>query len=185
MEIFYNKQAKPLLKYINCVISTKNLQNKKLQEILKRDFVLMKEGVFLKYYTFKKRRYSWIKSSKTNTENEWNVNEIVIFENNYCNKEIYFSEVMAFINLLIGKFINKKINQEMIFSVSFQALEFIVLDRKKFDFVYDEYDEKTNSAHIRIYGKRKIDEILTYQNKIDEYKTEAIIVMEIKNNETQ
>lgn len=64
-------------------------------------------------------------------------------------------------------------------AVSFQALQFITLDSEEFKFIYEDYDESTNSTHIKIYAKRENDEILLYKDRIGGYKTEALIVYEV------
>ncbi|CAD7289822.1 hypothetical protein LMG7974_01905 [Campylobacter majalis] len=89
----------------------------------------------------------------TNIENELLINSITIFESSYHNKQEYYTDIMKFMILLIEKFKNVSVEQAMIFSVSFQALEFIVLDNAKFGFMYDDYDENTNCAHIKVYSK--------------------------------
>ena len=80
---------------------------------------------------------------------------------------------------LADKFKASDISKEMIFAVSFQALQFIRLDRDEFKFIYEDYDESTNSAHIKIYAKRENDEILLYKDGCDGYKSEALIVFEV------
>ena len=80
---------------------------------------------------------------------------------------------------LADKFRKSGISKEMVFAVSFQALQFVMLDREEFKFIYEDYDESTNAAHIKIYAKRENDEILLYKDRMEGYKTEALIVYEV------
>ena len=80
---------------------------------------------------------------------------------------------------LADKFRTSGISEELVFAVSFQALQFITLSSEEFKFIYEDYDESTNSAHIKIYAKRENDEILLYKDRIGGYKTEALIVYEV------
>ena len=83
---------------------------------------------------------------------------------------------------LADKFRTSGISKKLVFAVSFQALQFITMDREEFKFIYEDYDESTNSAHIKIYAKRENDEILLYKDRIGGYKTEALIVYEVASN---
>lgn len=80
---------------------------------------------------------------------------------------------------LASKFRASDLGEEIVLAVSFQALQFITLDKEQFKFIYEDYDESTNSAHIKIYAKRENDEILLYKDRIGGYKTEALIVYEV------
>ncbi|WP_180385143.1 hypothetical protein [Campylobacter concisus] len=80
---------------------------------------------------------------------------------------------------LADKFRASGISKEMIFAVSFQALQFFTLDKEQFKFIYEDYDESINSAHIKIYAKRENDEILLYKDGMEGYKTEALVVFEV------
>lgn len=80
---------------------------------------------------------------------------------------------------LADKFRTSGISKEMVFAVSFQALQFVTPGNEEFKFIYEDYDESTNSAHIKIYAKRENDEILLYKDRIGGYKTEALIVYEV------
>lgn len=119
------------------------------------------------------------KFEENKTQNEWSLNEIVVFENEYKSCEEYFNGVGSFALRLTRKFRASGISKEMIFAVSFQALQFLTLDRDEFKFIYEDYDESTNSAHIKIYAKRENDEILLYKDGCDGYKSEALIVFEV------
>lgn len=85
----------------------------------------------------------------------------------------------SFVVKLADKFRVSGVSEELVFAVSFQALQFITLSSKEFKFIYEDYDENTNSAHIKIYAKRENDEILLYKDRIGGYKTEALIVLEV------
>ena len=85
----------------------------------------------------------------------------------------------SFVVKLTDKFRKSGISKEMVFAVSFQALQFVMLDREEFKFIYEDYDESTNAAHIKIYAKRENDEILLYKDRMEGYKTEALIVYEV------
>ena len=71
---------------------------------------------------------------------------------------------------LARKFRASGISKEMVFAVSFQALQFITLDRDEFKFIYEDYDESTNSTHIKIY---------VYKDRMEGYKSEVLIVYEV------
>lgn len=85
----------------------------------------------------------------------------------------------SFVVKLADKFRTSGISEEIVLAVSFQALQFVTLDSEEFKFIYEDYDESTNSAHIKIYAKRENDEILLYKDMCDGYKTEALIVYEV------
>ena len=90
----------------------------------------------------------------------------MVFESEYESPEEYFSDVGSFVVKLADKLRTSGISEEMVFAVSFQALQFITLDKEQFKFIYEDYDESTNSAHIKIYAKRENDEILLYKDRI-------------------
>ncbi len=172
MKTFCNDQAKPLLKFFT---STKSeIRNLKLKQILNEGFVSKPQGIFLKA-TIRKRQ----KFEQNKTQNEWSINEIVVFESEYESSEEYFSDVGSFALRLARKFRISNLGEEIVLAVSFQALQFVTLDREEFKFIYEDYDESTNSAHIKIYAKRENDEILLYKDRVGGYKTEALIVFEV------
>ena len=175
MKTFYNDQAKNLLKFFTEPKS--ELLNLKLKQILDEGFVTKAQGIFLKSAIKKGQKFE-----ENNTQNEWSLNEIVVFESEYESCEEYFSDVGSFVVKLADKFRASGISEEMVFAVSFQALQFITLDKEEFKFIYEDYDENTNSAHIKIYAKRENDEILLYKDGCGGYKSEALIVFEVASN---
>jgi len=172
MKTFYNDQAKNLLKFFTKPKS--ELVNLKLKQILDEGFISKPKGIFLKAAIRKRQKFE-----ENKTQNEWSLNEIVVFESEYESPEEYFSDVGSFVVKLADKFRRSGISEELVFAVSFQALQFITLDKEQFKFIYENYDESTNSAHIKIYAKRENDEILLYKDRIGGYKTEALIVYEV------
>ena len=175
MKTFYNDQAKPLLKFFTKTKS--ELVNLKLKQILNEGFISKPQGIFLKAAIRKRQKFE-----ENKTQNEWSLNEIVVFESEYESPEEYFSDVGSFVVKLADKFRASGISEELVFAVSFQALQFITLSNEEFKFIYEDYDESTNSAHIKIYAKRENDEILLYKDRIGGYKTEALIVYEVASN---
>ena len=172
MKTFCNDQAKPLLKFFT---STKSeIINLKLKQILNEGFISKPQGIFLKAAIRKRQKFE-----QNKTQNEWSLNEIVVFESEYESPEEYFSDVGSFVVKLADKFRTSGISEELVFAISFQALQFVMLDREEFKFIYEDYDESTNSAHIKIYTKRENDEILLYKDGMEGYKTEALIVYEV------
>ena len=172
MKTFYNDQAKPLLKFFT---STKSeIRNLKLKQILGEGFISKQEGIFLKSVIRKRHKFE-----ENKTQNEWSLNEIVVFESEYESPEEYFSDVGSFVVKLADKFRASGISEEIVLAVSFQALQFVTPGSEEFKFIYEDYDESTNSAHIKIYAKRENDEILLYKDRIGGYKTEALIVFEV------
>ncbi|MCA6131427.1 hypothetical protein KO468_04310 [Campylobacter concisus] len=172
MKTFYNDQAKPLLKFFTKTKS--KLVNLKLKQILDEGFISKPQGIFLKAAIRKRQKFE-----ENKTQNEWSINEIVVFESEYESCEKYFSDVGSFALRLADKFRASDLGEEIVLAVSFQALQFIRLDRNEFKFIYEDYDESTNSAHIKIYAKRENDEILLYKDGCDGYKSEALIVFEV------
>ena len=156
MKTFYNDQAKPLLKFFTKTKS--ELVNLKLKQILDEGFISKPQGIFLKAVIRKRQKFE-----QNKTQNEWSINEIVVFESEYESPEEYFSDVGSFVMKLADKFRTSGISEE-------------------FKFIYEDYDESTNSAHIKIYAKRENDEILLYKDRIGGYKTEALIVYEVASN---
>ena len=175
MKTFCNDQAKNLLKFFTEPKS--ELVNFKLKQILNEGFILKPQGIFLKAAIRKTQKFE-----ENKTQNEWSLNEIVVFESEYESPEEYFSDVRSFVVKLADKFRASGISEELVFAVSFQALQFITLSSEEFKFIYEDYDESTNSAHIKIYAKRENDEILLYKDRIGGYKTEALIVYEVASN---
>ncbi|WP_460168635.1 hypothetical protein [Campylobacter concisus] len=172
MKTFCNDQAKPLLKFF---AKTKSeLVNLKLKQILDEGFISKPQGIFLKSAIRKRQKFE-----ENKTQNEWLLNEIVVFESEYESPEEYFSDVGSFAMRLADKFRTSGISEEIVLAISFQAPQFITLDKEQFKFIYEDYDESTNSAHIKIYAKRENDEILLYKDRIGGYKTEALIVYEV------
>lgn len=172
MKTFCNDQAKPLLKFFT---STKSeIRNLRLKQILNEGFISKPEGIFLKAAIRKRQKFE-----ENKTQNEWSLNEIVVFESEYESPEEYFSDVGSFALRLADKFRASDLGEEIVLAVSFQALQFVTLDRDEFKFIYEDYDESTNSAHIKIYAKRENDEILLYKDGCGGYKTEALIVYEV------
>ncbi len=167
MKTFYNDQAKPLLKFFTKTKS--ELVNLKLKQILDEGFISKPQGIFLKAAIRKRQKFE---ENKTQ-------NEIVVFESEYESLEEYFSDVGSFVVRLADKFRTSGISEEIVLAVSFQALQFITPGSEEFKFIYEDYDESTNSAHIKIYAKRENDEILLYKDRIGGYKTEALIVYEV------
>ena len=153
MKAFYNDQAKPLLKFFTKTKS--ELVNLKLKQILNEGFISKPQGIFLKAAMRKRQKFE-----QNKTQNEWSLNEIVVFESEYESLEEYFIDVGSFVVKLADKFRTSGISDE-------------------FKFIYEDYDESTNSAHIKIYAKRENDEILLYKDRIGGYKTEALIVFEV------
>lgn len=148
MKTFCNNQAKPLLKFFT---STKSeIRNLKLKQILDEGFVSKPQGIFLKSAIRKRQKFE-----ENKTQNEWSLNEIVVFESEYESPEEYFSDVGSFVVKLADKFRTSGISEELVFAVSFQALQFIALSSEEFKFIYEDYDESTNSAHIKIYAKKR------------------------------
>ena len=172
MKTFYNDQAKNLLKFFT--ESKGELVNLRLKQILDEGFVSKAQGIFLKNAIKKGQKFG-----ENKTQNEWSLNEIVVFESEYEGCEEYFSDVGSFVVKLADKFRTSGISEELVFAVSFQALQFITLSSEEFKFIYEDYDESTNSAHIKIYAKRENDEILLYKGGCGGYKTEALIVYEV------
>ena len=172
MKTFCNDQAKPLLKFFTKTKS--ELVNLKLKQILEEGFVSKPQGIFLKAAIRKRQKFE-----QNKTQNEWSLNEIVVFESEYESCEEYFSDVGSFAVSLADKFRTSGISKEMVFAVSFQALQFVTPGNEEFKFIYEDYDESTNSAHIKIYAKRENDESLLYKDRIGGYKTEALIVYEV------
>jgi len=172
MKTFCNDQAKPILKFFT---STKSeIRNLKLKQILNEGFISKPQGIFLKSAIRKRQKFE-----ENKTQNEWSINEIVVFESEYESPEEYFSDVGSFALRLADKFRASDLGEEIVLAVSFQALQFITLDSEEFKFIYEDYDESTNAAHIKIYAKRENDEILLYKDGCDGYKTEALIVFEV------
>ena len=167
MKTFYNDQAKPLLKFFTKPKG--ELLNLKLKQILDEGFVIKAQGIFLKAAIRKRQKFE---ENKTQ-------NEIVVFESEYESPEEYFSDVGSFAVKLADKFRASGISEEIVLAVSFQALQFVTLGSEEFKFIYEDYDESTNAAHIKIYTKRENDEILLYKDRIGDYKTEALIVFEV------
>ncbi|WP_109146964.1 L-cystine-binding protein TcyA [Campylobacter concisus] len=172
MKAFYNDQAKPLLKFFTKTKS--ELVNLKLKQILNEGFISKPQGIFLKAAIRKRQKFE-----QNKTQNEWSINEIVVFESEYESSEEYFSDMGSFVMKLASKFRESDLGEEIVLAVSFQALQFVTLDREEFKFIYEDYDESTNAAHIKIYAKRENDEILLYKDRIGGYKTEALIVFEV------
>lgn len=172
MKTFCNDQAKNLLKFFTEPKS--EIRNLKLKQILDKGFVSKPQGIFLKAAIRKRQKFE-----ENKTQNEWSLNEIVVFESEYESCEEYFSDVGSFVMKLASKFRASDIDEEIVLAVSFQALQFVTLDRDEFKFIYEDYDESTNSAHIKIYAKRENDEILLYKDRIGGHKTEALIVFEV------
>ena len=172
MKTFCNDQAKNLLKFFTKTKS--ELVNLKLKQILDEGFISKLQGIFLKAAIRKRQKFE-----QNKTQNEWSLNEIVVFESEYESPEEYFSDVGSFVVRLADKFRTSGISGELVFAVSFQALQFITPGSEEFKFIYEDYDESTNSAHIKIYAKRENDEILLYKDRIGGYKTEALIVFEV------
>ena len=172
MKTFCNDQAKPILKFFT---STKSeIRNLKLKQISNEGFISKPQGIFLKSAIRKRQKFE-----ENKTQNEWSINEIVVFESEYESPEEYFSDVGSFALRLADKFRASDLGEEIVLAVSFQALQFVTLDRDEFKFIYEDYDESTNSAHIKIYAKRENDEILLYKDGCGGYKTEALIVYEV------
>ena len=172
MKTFYNDQAKPLLKFFTKTKS--ELVNLKLKQILDEGFISKQQGIFLKSAIRKRQKFE-----QNKTQNEWSLNEIIVFESEYESPEEYFSDVGSFVVKLADKFKESGISKELVFAVSFQALQFVTLDSEELKIIYEDYDESTNSAHIKIYAKRENDEILLYKDRIGGYKTEVLIVYEV------
>ena len=172
MKTFYNDQAKPLLKFFTKPKG--ELLNLKLKQILDEGFVIKAQGIFLKNAIKKGQKFE-----ENKTQSKWSLNEIVVFESEYESCEEYFSDVGFFVVKLADKFRTSGISEEIVLAVSFQALQFVTLGSEEFKFIYEDYDESTNSAHIKIYAKRENDEILLYKDRIGGYKTEALIVYEV------
>ena len=172
MKTFYNDQAKNLLKFFT--EPKGELVNLKLKQILDEGFVSKSQGIFLKSAIKKGQKFE-----ENKTQNEWSLNEIVVFESEYESPEEYFSDVGSFALRLADKFRASDLGEEIVLAVSFQALQFIALSNEEFKFIYEDYDESTNSAHIKIYAKRENDEILLYKDGCGGYKTEALIVYEV------
>ena len=175
MKTFYNDQAKNLLKFFT--EPKGELLNLKLKQILDEGFISKPQGIFLKAAIRKRQKFE-----ENKTQNEWSLNEIVVFESEYESPEEYFSDVGSFVVKLADKFRTSGISEELVFAVSFQALQFITLSSEEFKFIYEDYDKSTNSTHIKIYAKRENDEILLYKDRIGGYKTEALIVYEVASN---
>ena len=172
MKTFCNDQAKPILKFFTSTNS--EIRNLKLKQILNEGFISKPQGIFLKSAIRKRQKFE-----ENKTQNEWSINEIVVFESEYESPEEYFSDVGSFALRLADKFRASDLGEEIVLAVSFQALQFVTLDRDEFKFIYEDYDESTNSAHIKIYAKRENDEILLYKDGCGGYKTEALIVYEV------
>ena len=85
----------------------------------------------------------------------------------------------SFVVKLADKFRTSGISEEIVLAVSFQALQFVTPGSEELKFIYEDYDESTNAAHIKIYTKRENDEILLYKDGMEGYKTEALIVYEV------
>ncbi len=172
MKTFYNDQAKPLLKFFT--EPKGELVNLRLKQILDEGFILKPQGIFLKSAIKKDQKFE-----ENKTQNEWSLNEIVVFESEYKSCEEYFGDVGLFALRLADKFKASDLGEEIVLAVSFQALQFVTLDRDEFKFIYEDYGESTNSAHIKIYAKRENDEILLYKDRMEGYKSEALVVFEV------
>ena len=172
MKTFCSDQAKNLLKFFTEPKS--EIRNLKLKQILDKGFVSKPQGIFLKAAIRKRQKFE-----ENKTQNEWSLNEIVVFESEYESSEEYFSDVGSFALRLADKFRASDLGEEIVLAVSFQALQFITPGSEEFKFIYEDYDESTNAAHIKIYAKRENDEILLYKDRIGGYKTEALIVYEV------
>ena len=120
MKSFCNDQAKPLLKFFT---NTKSeIINLKLKQILDEGFISKPQGIFLKAAIRKRQKFE-----ENKTQNEWSLNEIVVFESEYESPKEYFSDVGSFVVKLADKFRTSGISEELVFAVSFQALQFITL----------------------------------------------------------
>ena len=114
MKTFCNDQAKPLLKFFTKTKS--ELVNLKLKQILNEGFISKPQGIFLKSAIKKGQKFE-----ENKTQNEWSLNEIVVFESEYESRQEYFSDVGSFVVKLADKFRTSGISKEMVFAVSFQA----------------------------------------------------------------
>ena len=76
MKTFYNDQAKPLLKFFTKTKS--ELVNLKLKQILDEGFISKLQGIFLKASIRKRQKFE-----QNKTQNEWSLNEIVVFSTNF------------------------------------------------------------------------------------------------------
>ena len=76
MKTFCNDQAKPLLKFFTKTKS--ELVNLKLKQILNEGFISKPQGIFLKAAIRKRQKFE-----QNKTQNEWSLNEIVVFESEY------------------------------------------------------------------------------------------------------
>ena len=148
MKTFCNDQAKPLLKFF---AKTKSeIINLKLKQILNEGFISKPQGIFLKSAIRKRQKFE-----ENKTQNEWSLNEIVVFESEYESPEEYFSDVGSFVVKLADKFRTSGISEELVFAVSFQALQFITLDRDEFKFIYEDYDESKTQLTLKFTPKEK------------------------------
>ena len=148
MKTFYNDQAKPLLKFFT---STKSeIRNLKLKQILDKGFVSKPQGIFLKAAIRKRQKFE-----ENKTQNEWSLNEIVVFESEHESPEEYFSDVGSFVVKLADKFRTSGISEEIVLAVSFQALQFITLSSEEFKFIYEDYDESKTQLTLKFTPKEK------------------------------
>ena len=115
MKTFCNDQAKNLLKFFTKTKS--ELVNLKLKQILNEGFISKPQGIFLKAAIRKRQKFE-----QNKTQNEWSINEIVVFESEYESREEYFSDVGSFVVSLADKFRTSGISEEIVLAVSFQAL---------------------------------------------------------------
>ena len=124
MKTFFNDQAKPLLKFFTKTKS--ELVNLKLKQILNEGFISKPQGIFLKGAIRKRQKFE-----QNKTQNEWSINEIVVFESEYESCEEYFSDVGSFVVSLADKFRTSGISEEIVLAVSFQVnLEQVALARR-------------------------------------------------------
>ena len=124
MKTFFNDQAKPLLKFFTKTKS--ELVNLKLKQILNEGFISKPQGIFLKGAIRKRQKFE-----QNKTQNEWSINEIVVFESEYESPEEYFSDVGSFVVSLADKFRTSGISEEIVLAVSFQVnLEQVALARR-------------------------------------------------------
>ena len=110
MKTFYNDQAKPLLKFFTKTKS--EIRNLKLKQILDEGFISKPQWIFLKAAIRKRQKFE-----QNKTQNEWSINEIVVFESEYESREEYFSDVGSFVVRLADKFITSGISEEILLAV--------------------------------------------------------------------
>lgn len=113
MKTFYNDQAKPLLKFFTKTKS--ELVNLKLKQILNEGFISKPQGIFLKAAIRKRQKFE-----QNKTQNEWSINEIVVFESEYESCEEYFSDVGSFVVRLADKFRTSGISEEIVLLFRFR-----------------------------------------------------------------